>query len=142
MKHFLILLLSFVIVLMLCSWVDPMSQNTYYGTLRGSGQYNGFRVEYYVNDTSHLVVSSSGSLISTDRYTVSGRGRINNFEFPIRFDPDSGFQMDLGNYNWVSYELIPDLTPSHFPFPVWLGFLGFLLLVLVVILLIVKGFAI
>lgn len=139
MKYIAFLLAVFVLCLFLCSWVDPATVNVYSGTLRGSGLYNGFQIQYYVNDSSHLGLSSAGYLVSTDRYTVSGRGLINSYEFPIRFDPDSGFQMQDGT-TWVSYNLEPLSVPSHFPFPVWLGFLGFLLLLLVVALLIFGRF--
>lgn len=134
------IMIAFVFMaLMLMSFVDPFSENTYSGTLSGSGLYNGYQITYYVNDSTHLVLSENGSLVSSDRYTISGRGKINNYEFPIRWDSDSGFQM-FDNNTWISYDLFPVTVPAHFPFPVWIGYLGFMLLFLLLVIFTLRVF--
>lgn len=134
----LLLIIPAIGILFLCSFVDPSEVNVYSGTLSGSGRFNGYTILFYVNDSSHLSRDQNGILINTDRYSVSGRGMINNAEFDIVFPSNSSINIMDSNIG-TGYNLMVNVSPSHFALPIWVLYITVLSSVIILIYIILRG---
>lgn len=142
MKRILIILP--LLVLFMCSWVDPDTIDTYDGSIVFvSSDYDvtrlSGRIEYYLMDYGHLGLSDDGSLLNGSSSTISGVALINGTEYSIRFSSNGGLQIQqYYTYNsitrstWVDYKLYSDVIPTPFSYsdlaPIFVFFLVFMII--------------
>lgn len=129
MKRLLLLFLT-VIVLFLCSWVNPDTVDVYTGYAymvpSDLPVLNlGGNIKYYLSSYEGFGLSDDGYLINAGSSQRSGYLIApNGGEYQCRFSVNNGLQI-YQNYTtsgyerwaWVDYNLVPDLVPAAFTLP-------------------------
>lgn len=116
---------SFLLVPLLCSWVDPTTVDVYtaqinktdftYSTANLSGN-----IDYFVSGYNGFCLSENGILWNTSNTARTGYMlTANGAQYECRFPAGGGFQIyqsyvsnNMTRWVWVSYDLTPDEVPS------------------------------
>jgi len=130
------------LILLLCSWVDRDTIDTYTGSITfQSASYDVTQlsgtIEFYLMDYGHLGLDSSGALLNASSNTIKGVALINGIEYPIQFTSNGGLQIQqdyisnsMWRTTWVNYRLYPEELPSSYDLsdlaPIALLFLVFM----------------
>lgn len=134
-----------ILCIMLCSWVDPQTVDTYTGTIQYADtqgyavtQLSG-NIDYYLANYYNIGVADSGYLVNADANVKSGRALIGGTEYDVRFNSLGGFAIEqtytTNGYTrtaWINYNLYPDIVPSDLSVPE----LGIIMAVILVFLLV------
>lgn len=117
-KLCLICLLVVILIANLCSWVDPVTVNTYDGVLVGGGSLSGASVSYYLTSRD-IGISDLGYLINLGSSVIHGEIKIGSSEYSMRIF--SGSEPEIYyNGSWQTYNIVPEVVPAVMPFPVYI----------------------
>ena len=135
-------ILSLIIVCFtLCSWVDVSQVPVYDGVIRGSSPLSGSDIQYYLDSYSDLGISDTGSIFNNGSSVLHGAAMISGTEYNIRLFAGQLPEIEY-NGSWITQEIIPEVTPPHYPVVVYFGAFIIFILIILVIFLIMRGFAI
>ena len=111
-------ILIVIMIVCLCSWVDPVTVNTYDGILVGSGPLSGSPISYYLTSRD-VGVSDTGYLINSGSSVIHGLIKIGYSEYQLRIF--SGQEPEIYyNGSWQVYNISPEVVPATMPFPVYI----------------------
>lgn len=136
-----------ILILLLCSWVNPYTIDTYNGDISfADSDYNvtnlSGRITYFFDEYVNLGLLDDGTLYNASSVSISGKALINGQTYNIQMPSLGGFQIQqsyiLNNFErttWVDYDLYPDIAPSNFDLsdlaPIFILFLVFILIPLI-----------
>lgn len=134
-----IFLICIMMILTLCSWVDPATVNVYTGYISGSGPLSGQSCEYYIDNSYNIGLENTGSIFNNGPNTIHGKIRVNGIEYDITLYPGAAPSLHYNN-NWIDIDLRPDVLPAKFPYILYITFLLACVLVVIFILSVFRGF--
>lgn len=147
-KLFLVITMVLLVILTMCSWVQPDTVDVYDGSIQYADtqgysvtRLSGF-VEFYLDRSIGLARTDSGYLINTGSNALSGYVLVSGVEYPCRFlalGSEGVFQIQQSYYQntqyrtaWITYNLTSDVLPSSYSYIEYLVvFLAVLLALLV-----------
>ncbi len=140
---FSFLILTFIVVICLGSWVDPNTVDIWQGRIAYvNSSYDVTKlsgdIEFYLDSYDGLCLTDSGYLFNISNSVINGYAKIGSNEYDIRFSSLCELQIYQSytrsgyTYNtWVDYHLIPEngLIPGS-----GIDSSSFIVLILIVIL--------
>ena len=119
------------VICALCSWVDPVTVNTYSGYIRGSGPLSGQSCSFYL-DSHDIGITDTGELINVGGSVIHGSVLVGSSEYALMIFSNSQSEINVGG-SWIAYDIVPEVMPASFPFVVYLAvFIALLCFVLLI----------
>lgn len=124
-KQYLLIATIILISLMLVSWIDPRTIDTYegeiyiYDKVYDVSDLSG-DIEFFLHSYDGLALDTSGYIYNSLGSAITGRALINGTEYNIRIDSFGGLSIQQSYYQnnyerttWQTYHLIMDNIPGN-----------------------------